>query len=196
MRQAQNAKRVRGRGGRKVTNQMNRVMDSSGPDVKLRGTPSHIFEKYQTLARDANSAGDRIMAENYLQHAEHYLRVINALQAAANPAGTGAVRNADQEAAGDEAGDASAPSEEAPTKAAEPREPRKNGAARSASGRAPRSTNGRGRRRVTAQDAANGDAEANGAGGDGGETAETRASKSSDYAGSGDQDADRGEAHA
>lgn len=55
-------------------------MDSNGPDVKIRGTAAHIFEKYQTLARDAQSAGDRIGAENYLQHAEHYYRLILAAQ--------------------------------------------------------------------------------------------------------------------
>lgn len=84
MRQTQNAKRPRTR-GRKVVNHLNRAMDSSGPDVKIRGTASHIHDKYQALARDANAAGDRIMAENYLQHAEHYLRVINAVQAANAP---------------------------------------------------------------------------------------------------------------
>ncbi len=51
-------------------------MDSSGPDVKIRGTVQHICEKYQALARDAQSSGDRIAAENYLQHAEHYYRLI------------------------------------------------------------------------------------------------------------------------
>ena len=56
------------------------TLDSNGPDVKIRGTPSQIFEKYLALARDANSSGDRIMAENYLQHAEHYLRLIAAAQ--------------------------------------------------------------------------------------------------------------------
>jgi hypothetical protein len=86
MRQAQNSKRVRGRGGRKVVNQMSRTMDSNGPDVKVRGTASHIYDKYQTLARDANSSGDRIAAENYLQHAEHYFRLINAMQAQSNSA--------------------------------------------------------------------------------------------------------------
>ncbi len=90
MRQAQNAKRVRGR-GRKMVNQLSRTMDSNGPDVKIRGTASHIYDKYQALARDANSSGDRVMAENYLQHAEHYFRLINALQTAAtNPAQPGA----------------------------------------------------------------------------------------------------------
>ncbi len=109
MRQAQNAKRARGR-GRKVVNQLSRTMDSSGPDVKVRGTASHIYEKYQTLARDANASGDRIMAENYLQHAEHYLRLINALQGA--PA-----RDSQAAANGARASEAPAGEEEAVTKA-------------------------------------------------------------------------------
>ncbi len=55
--------------------------DSNGPDVKIRGNPSQIFEKYQSLARDANTSGDRVMAENYLQHAEHYYRVSSEMNA-------------------------------------------------------------------------------------------------------------------
>ena len=59
----------------------NRSYDSSGPEVKIRGTASHIYEKYLQLARDANASGDRVMAENYLQHAEHYYRIMAAAQA-------------------------------------------------------------------------------------------------------------------
>jgi hypothetical protein len=66
---------------RKGGNPLSRSYDSSGPDVKIRGTAQHIAEKYSTLARDAHSAGDRVMAENYLQHAEHYYRIIAAAQA-------------------------------------------------------------------------------------------------------------------
>src|SRR4029077_16646678 len=55
--------------------------ESNGPDVKIRGSAQQIAEKYATLARDAQSAGDRVMAENYLQHAEHYNRIIAAAQA-------------------------------------------------------------------------------------------------------------------
>jgi transcription initiation factor TFIID subunit TAF12 len=55
--------------------------DSNGPDVKIRGNPSQIFEKYQSLARDANTSGDRVMAENYLQHAEHYYRLSSEINA-------------------------------------------------------------------------------------------------------------------
>ena len=66
---------------RKGGNPLTRTYDSSGPDVKIRGTAQHIAEKYMTLARDAQSAGDRVIAENYLQHAEHYNRIIAAAQA-------------------------------------------------------------------------------------------------------------------
>jgi len=69
-----------GRGGEIVN--LNRTLDSNGPDVKIRGTVAHIYEKYQNLARDANSQGDPVGAENYLQHAEHYYRLL----AAANQA--------------------------------------------------------------------------------------------------------------
>lgn len=63
-------------------NNSNRSMDSNGPDVKVRGTASTIYEKYTTLARDAASSGNRVKAENYRQHAEHYLRLMNAQEAA------------------------------------------------------------------------------------------------------------------
>jgi len=66
---------------RRGTNQLNRNYESNGPDVKIRGSAQQIAEKYATLARDAQSSGDRVMAENYLQHAEHYNRIIAAAQA-------------------------------------------------------------------------------------------------------------------
>ncbi|MEM8786012.1 MAG: DUF4167 domain-containing protein, partial [Pseudomonadota bacterium] len=69
---------------------MNKTLDSNGPDVKVRGTASHICEKYQSLARDANASGDKVMAENYLQHAEHYYR----LMVAAQPQNQGANQSA------------------------------------------------------------------------------------------------------
>jgi hypothetical protein len=94
MRPGQQNKRGRGRGNnnnnggggnnnfnRKGGNPLSRTYDSSGPDVKIRGTAQHIAEKYAALARDAQSSGDRVMAENYLQHAEHYNRIIAAAQA-------------------------------------------------------------------------------------------------------------------
>ena len=63
-------------------NNHNRALDSNGPEVKVRGTASTIYEKYTTLARDAQSSGNRVKAENLRQHAEHYLRVLNIQEAA------------------------------------------------------------------------------------------------------------------
>ena len=80
MRQSQKNNRARSR-GRKPSNPLSRSYDSNGPDVKIRGTASHIAEKYQSLARDAQASGDIVLAENYYQHAEHYLRIIAAAQA-------------------------------------------------------------------------------------------------------------------
>ncbi len=59
--------------------------ESNGPDIRVRGNAYQVYEKYLSLARDAASGGDRIMAENYLQHAEHYFRVIQAINEAAGP---------------------------------------------------------------------------------------------------------------
>jgi len=56
----------------------NQTFDSNGPEVRVRGNANQVLEKYLALARDAQSAGDRIAAENYFQHAEHYFRIINA----------------------------------------------------------------------------------------------------------------------
>lgn len=61
----------------------NHVFDSNGPDVRVRGTAQQLFEKYLQLGRDATSSGDRVMAEGYFQHAEHYFRVLNAINQAA-----------------------------------------------------------------------------------------------------------------
>lgn len=63
----------------------NRALDSNGPDVRIRGTAQQIYDKYLSLARDSNSSGDRVKAENYLQHAEHYFRVLRALQPSQSP---------------------------------------------------------------------------------------------------------------
>lgn len=83
--QQNNKNRSRGRnnnGGRKHGNPLSRNYESNGPDVKVRGNAAHIAEKYLQLARDAQSSGDSVMAENYLQHAEHYFRIISAAQQA------------------------------------------------------------------------------------------------------------------
>jgi hypothetical protein len=86
MRNGQN-KRMRGRnrkgGGHHHhhhQNPLSRMYESNGPDVKIRGSASHVAEKYLQLARDAQSSGDPIAAENYYQHAEHYFRLIAAAQ--------------------------------------------------------------------------------------------------------------------
>jgi Domain of unknown function (DUF4167) len=75
-------KRQRGRGrkpgggGGGHGNHGNRPLESNGPEVKIRGTAAQIYEKYAQYARDAQSGGDRVKYENYLQHAEHYFRVM------------------------------------------------------------------------------------------------------------------------
>jgi hypothetical protein len=71
---------MRGR-NRKGPNPLTRSFESNGPDVKIRGTALHIAEKYLQLARDAQSSGDRVAGESYLQHAEHYFRIVAAAQA-------------------------------------------------------------------------------------------------------------------
>ncbi len=102
-----NMKRMRGRGHRSggggsggggglrhhsgnIPLNRNHVFDSSGPDLRIRGTAQQLFERYLQLGRDASSSGDRVMAESYFQHAEHYFRILNAMaQAAQGPGGTG-----------------------------------------------------------------------------------------------------------
>ena len=95
-----NLKRMRGRsGGRNIRHHgggggggshhggiplnRNHVFDSNGPEVRVRGTAQQLFEKYLQLGRDATSAGDRVMAESCFQHAEHYFRILNAMNQAA-----------------------------------------------------------------------------------------------------------------
>jgi Domain of unknown function (DUF4167) len=92
VRQGQQNRRGRGRnnnnrGGKGHHNPLSRSFESNGPDVKIRGTPAHIAEKYISLARDAQSTGDPVLAENYLQHAEHYSRIIMAYRDQLNQAG-------------------------------------------------------------------------------------------------------------
>ena len=79
-----NNKRMRGRptNGRRGPNPLTRSYESNGPDVKIRGNAHHVAEKYLQLARDAHTSGDPVAAENYLQHAEHYFRLIASAQAA------------------------------------------------------------------------------------------------------------------
>lgn len=102
MRQGQQNRRGRGRNNnnnnnnnqhRKGQNPLTRSFESTGPDVKLRGTPAHIAEKYIALARDAQSSGDPVLAENYLQHAEHYNRIIMAFREQQIAQGGGDIQN-------------------------------------------------------------------------------------------------------
>ena len=67
----------------------NHVFDSTGPDLRIRGTAQQLFEKYLQLGRDATGAGDRVMAESYFQHAEHYFRIVSAINQASQQNGGG-----------------------------------------------------------------------------------------------------------
>lgn len=90
MRQGQNPRRNRGRPGKRPQQQQRpgkRSQDSSGPNVKVRGSAAQIYEKYQVLARDEQRDGNRVSAENLLQHAEHYYRVLTANGAGNRPDG-------------------------------------------------------------------------------------------------------------
>src|SRR6476660_6602302 len=83
-----NNKRSRGRsrsrhsgGSSGGGNPINRVYESNGPDVKVRGTAQTVADKYLQLGRDAQASGDIVLAEYFYQHAEHYLRILAAAQA-------------------------------------------------------------------------------------------------------------------
>lgn len=69
-------------GQRSAMSLRNQIFDSNGPDMRVRGNAFQVHEKYQALAKDALSSGDRVLAENYLQHAEHYFRIIEAINEA------------------------------------------------------------------------------------------------------------------
>ena len=79
MRQGRNAKRTHGRGNGRVSgNPRTQTNRNNGPAVKVRGNARQVMEKYLALAQEASSAGDRIAAEGYFQHAEHYYRLMTA----------------------------------------------------------------------------------------------------------------------
>ena len=104
MKSTQKSGRARGRGQRKSNgNVLNRVYDSSGPEGKVRGTPQQIMDKYLTLARDAQTAGDRVMSENFLQHAEHYSRILIQATASQQEKRDGSDGDGDQPSAGQQA---------------------------------------------------------------------------------------------
>jgi Domain of unknown function (DUF4167) len=114
-----NMKRMRGRGHRQgggggggsggsvrhhagggIPLNRNHVFDSNGPDIRIRGTSQQLFEKYLQLGRDATSGGDRVTAEAYFQHAEHYFRILNAMNQAAQQSGQGQVQGQGGQPAG------------------------------------------------------------------------------------------------
>ena len=82
-----NNRRQRGRNNNR-RNQPNRnqVFDSNGPNVRVRGNAQQIMDKYMALARDAQSAGNHVLAEAFFQHGEHYLRIHLVNQAAVEEA--------------------------------------------------------------------------------------------------------------
>ena len=80
MRSSKSRSRSKSNRPRTIGNIVNRVFDSSGPEGKVRGTPQQIIEKYLILARDAQLSNDRVAAENFLQHAEHYTRMLGEAQ--------------------------------------------------------------------------------------------------------------------
>jgi Domain of unknown function (DUF4167) len=138
MRPAQKNNRSRGRGNRKGGggggggNIVNRVYDSAGPEGKVRGTPQQIIDKYLSLARDAQTSGDRVMSENFLQHAEHYQRMLiqaAAMQEQSRRDGTDAATDFDGD--GSDAG--SGQTDRQPERAAE-QQPRPEAAAESSGG--------------------------------------------------------------
>jgi len=96
VRQGQQNRRGRGRNNNNNNNRkghhgnpLSRSFESNGPAERIRGTPAHIAEKYLSLAREAQSSGDPVLAENYLQHAEHYSRIIMAYREQFNQPGDG-----------------------------------------------------------------------------------------------------------
>src|SRR5476649_697041 len=78
----------------------NQIFDSRGPDVRVRGNAHQVFDKYQALAREAASSGDRIMAEAYWQYADHYYRMIQTM---------GGFGQRNNQGWGDEGGEGNAP---------------------------------------------------------------------------------------
>lgn len=109
-------KRQRGRGRKPGHhNSSSRTFESTGPDIKVRGPAAHVYEKYLQLARDASSSGDRVMAENYMQHAEHYYRILRTMQPAQAPHEQRFASDSDfEDEEGGEASEADGEGEDAP----------------------------------------------------------------------------------
>lgn len=148
-----NMRRMRGRGSRNgggnfrspqtgVPLNRNHVFDSNGPEQRARGTAQQLYDKYLQLGRDASSSGDRVLAESYFQHAEHYFRIVGAItQAQSQHSGQSAGRDTPQR--GEPSSGNEASQDEAPQPPAQP-QPQPQPQSK------PRQTNGHGRRRSTA----------------------------------------------
>jgi len=80
MRSSKSRSRSKSNRQRSLGNIINRVFDSSGPEGKVRGTPQQIIDKYLMLARDAQLSNDRVAEQAFLQHAEHYTRLLGEAQ--------------------------------------------------------------------------------------------------------------------
>lgn len=80
MRSSKSRSRSKSNRNRPSGNIVNRVFDSNGPEGKVRGTPQQVIDKYNQLARDSQLSGDRVATENFQQHAEHYVRMLNEAQ--------------------------------------------------------------------------------------------------------------------
>jgi len=94
MKHGSNPRRGRSRGnGKRNPSQRSGSFESSGPEAKIRGTAQQVQDKYLAMARDAFSAGDRIAAEGYFQHAEHYYRVLHPVPEDRGKAGQGRVHD-------------------------------------------------------------------------------------------------------
>lgn len=107
MRSSQKSGRSRGKGnrGKQQGHSPNRVYESAGPEGKVRGTPQQIIDKYMALARDAQLSGDRVGSENFLQHAEHYARILIAVQEAQAERREQNQQNQQPQGGGQDAGD-------------------------------------------------------------------------------------------
>tara|TARA_R110000787_G_scaffold50228_5_gene119964 strand:+ start:886 stop:1527 length:642 start_codon:yes stop_codon:yes gene_type:complete len=99
--------RGRGNGARRSGPSRTQHFDSNGPDLKVRGNAQQIVDKYQALAQEAMTAGNPVMAENYYQHAEHYLRVLGAAAENRPDNNRGDQQNADSQESGQNSGQSS-----------------------------------------------------------------------------------------
>lgn len=152
-----NMRRMRGRGNRNgggnfrspqtgIPLNRNHVFDSNGPEQRARGTAQQLYDKYMQLGRDASSSGDRVLAESYFQHAEHYFRIVGAMTQAQSQR---AEQHGDQrpQQRPEQPTESQAAPEEAPQPQAQPEpEPQQKRPPQ----RQSRGANGHGRRRSTA----------------------------------------------